>query len=248
MRWDPQRYLEFTGPRLRPAIDLLSRIDADPRQVWDLGCGTGMVTALLADRWPGAMVHGLDSSDEMLAEARRRADIDWVLGDIAGWEPDVPADVVTCNAVLQWVDGHLALLPRLMSHTAILAIGVPNNFAAASHMALAETAGSDRWRDRVGDLRRPRPVATPEEYYDALAPITRHIDMWETDYIHVLEGDDPVARWVASTAARPYLEALGADGEAFLADYAERVRDAYPRRDDGTTLFAFRRLFFVAER
>jgi trans-aconitate 2-methyltransferase len=248
MRWDPARYLEFAGPRLRPAVDLVARIDADPQLAWDLGCGTGMVTAILADRWPTARIHGLDSSPEMLAAARGREDIDWVLGDIAEWEPDTPVDVVTCNAVLQWVDGHLDVLPRLASHTRILAVQMPRNFDAPSHVMLAETALSDRWRDRVGHLHRPRPVASAEEYYDALAPIVSRIDIWETEYVHVLEGDDPVARWVSGTVARPFVEALGPDGEAFLGDYAARVRGAYPRRPDGTTLFPFRRIFFVASR
>jgi trans-aconitate 2-methyltransferase len=248
MRWDPARYLEFAGPRLRPAVDLVARIEVDPQQVWDLGCGTGMVTALLADRWPTARIHGLDSSPEMLAEARGREDIDWVLGDIAEWEPDTPVDVVTCNAALQWVDGHLAMLPRLASHTRVLAVQMPRNFDAPSHVILAETALSGRWRDRVGHLHRTRPVASAEEYYDALAPVVDRIDIWETEYVHVLEGDDPVARWVSGTAARPFVEALGLDGEAFLEEYAARVRGVYPRRPDGTTLLPFRRIFLVASR
>lgn len=248
VRWDPARYMEFAGPRLRPAVDLVARIEADPDQVWDLGCGTGMVTALLADRWPAARIHGLDSSPEMLAEARRRKGIRWVLGDLTGWEPDAPVDVVTCNAVLQWVDGHLGVLPRLASHTRILAVQMPRNFDAPSHALLAETALSDRWRDRVGHLHRARPVASAEDYYDALAPVADTVDIWETEYVHVLVGDDPIARWISGTAARPYLEALDSDADAFLEDYAHRVRDAYPRRPDGTTLFPFRRIFLVAER
>jgi trans-aconitate 2-methyltransferase len=246
MKWDPARYLEFAEPRLRPAVDLIARIEADPDEAWDLGCGTGMVAGLLADRWPRARVHGLDSSPEMLAAARHREGIHWVLGDLRQWHPESRPDVVTCNAVLQWIDGHLDVLARLSSHTRVLAVQMPRNFDAPSHVLLAETASSPRWRDRVGHLRRTRPVASAEEYYDALAPLTDRIDIWETEYVHVLAGDDPVARWVAGTAARPYLEALGADASAFLEDYAHRVRGAYPRRPDGTTLFPFRRIFFVA--
>jgi trans-aconitate 2-methyltransferase len=246
MRWDPDRYLEFPEARRRPAEDLIARIEGDPTQVWDLGCGTGLVTELLARRWPDAAVHGLDTSPEMLAVARRHGGIDWVLGDLTTWEPEVPADVVTASAVLQWVDGHLDLLPRLMGHTRVLAVQMPRNFDAPSHTILAETAADPPWSGRVGDLRRLAPVATADEYYDALAPVAGRVDLWETEYMHVLTGDDPVARWVAATAARPYLDALGGDGEAFLADYAGRVASAYPRRPDGTTLFPFRRIFFIA--
>jgi trans-aconitate 2-methyltransferase len=114
VRWDPDRYLEFTDDRLRPSVDLLARIPVDaPGTVWDLGCGTGLVTALLAERWPHADITGLDSSEDMLEVARRRTDIRWVSGDVNDWQPPEPADVAVCNAVLQWVDGHTALLPRL---------------------------------------------------------------------------------------------------------------------------------------
>lgn len=249
MRWDPIRYLEFSDDRLRPAVDLIARIAVDePATVWDLGCGTGLVTRLLADRWPGAAITGLDSSEEMLAVARQHTGIEWVLGDVTTWDPPHAVDLAVCNAVLQWVDGHVALLPRLMARASTLAVQMPANFDAPSHTLLAETAGSERWSHRVGHLRRGRPVAPPAEYYDALAPVAEHIDLWETEYVHVLTGDDPVARWVSGTAARPFIEALGDAGPAFLADYAERVRAAYPRRPDGTTLFPFRRIFIVASR
>jgi trans-aconitate 2-methyltransferase len=249
VRWDPDRYLEFIDDRLRPAVDLLARVPVDsPRSVWDLGCGTGLVTALLRERWPHADITGLDSSEEMLEVARQRTDIRWVSGDITGWAPPDPADVAVCNAVLHWVDGNTALLPRLMARTAVLAVQMPRNFDAPSHTLLAETAASPRWRDRVGHLRWERPVADPAEYYDALAPVADRLDLWETEYVHLLTGDDPVPRWVSGTAARPHLEVLGDDGPAFLSDYAERVRSAYPRRPDGITLFPFRRIFIVATR
>ncbi len=61
--WDPNQYLKFADHRLRPAIDLLGRIRADePGSVYDLGCGAGNVTKLLAERWPKARVTGIDSA------------------------------------------------------------------------------------------------------------------------------------------------------------------------------------------
>lgn len=248
-RWDPERYLEFAEHRSRPALDLLARIDADPREVWDLGCGTGNVTGHLRDRWPKAAVHGLDSSPDMLAVARRIDGIEWVEGDLSAWDPPVPPDLVVSNAALQWVDEHASLLPMLIERLAdggVLGVQMPRNHDAPSHSLLAETARSARWRGRVGHVVRRPPVGEPAFYHDVLAPITDRLDIWETEYLQVLHGPDPVARWSRSTAARPYLDAAGDEADDFMREYAERLRAAYPQRDDGTTLFGFRRLFIVA--
>ena len=51
MAWDPTQYLKFADHRLRPAIDLLNRIDvAEPGEVVDLGAGAGNVTRLIKMR------------------------------------------------------------------------------------------------------------------------------------------------------------------------------------------------------
>jgi trans-aconitate 2-methyltransferase len=94
-----------------------------------------------------------------------------------------------------------------------------------------------------------QPVAAPEWYYDLLAPLAQALDVWETEYLHVLEGDDPVLNWTRSTALRPIMQALDPEQfAAFEAAYAARLRAAYPKRADGRTLFPFRRLFMVAQR
>ena len=65
----------------------------------------------------------------------------------------------------------------------------------------------------------------------------------------MLEGKDPVKEWTKGTWLKQFLEALDeADRSAFEADYARRLRDAYPPLNNGKTLFPFRRLFIVARR
>ena len=90
-------------------------------------------------------------------------------------------------------------------------------------------------------------VEETEVYYDLLADCTKSLDIWETEYLQVLEGDDPVLEWVRGTALRPVLNGL-ADGEreVFLNEYRQRLRKAYPVRPDGRTIYPFRRLFIVA--
>ncbi len=249
--WDPDQYLKFAGPRLRPALDLIHRIEPRrfPEAVVDLGCGTGHITNLLSDRFIEAQVEGVDSSSAMLEVARAEApDIIWTKADLATWSAAKPVDVLYSNAALHWLDDHETLFPRLaamVSSGGVLAVQMPRNHGAASHTCMTEAAGP--WHDRLAAVLRPSPVATPQSYYDMLAPHVADLDIWESVYTHVLEGDNPVVEWTKGTALKPLLDALDEAARAdFLADYGARIRDAYPPRADGRTLFPFRRLFIVA--
>ncbi len=253
-RWNPATYLKFAGERLRPALDLIARIDMDaPGRIFDLGCGAGNVTRLLAERWPGSVVTGVDSSAEMLEEARaRQPNLGWVEADLAAWTPEQPVDVLFSNAALHWLDDHRVLFPRLVQGLGaggIMAVQMPRNHDQPSHQAMVAAAEAGSWYDRLRPHLRTRPVAPPDVYADILSPVTSSLDIWETVYWHILEGDNPVVEWTKGTALRPLLGALdGEERKAFLGDYAARVGRAYPRRNDGTTLFPFRRLFIVARR
>jgi trans-aconitate 2-methyltransferase len=250
--WDPSQYLKFSDHRLRPAIDLMARIPlAAPRSIYDLGCGPGNITRLLAERWPDAAVTGVDSSADMLAKAEREApDVTFQLADITYWSPPAPADLLFSNAALHWLDDHAVLLPRLISHLApggMIAIQMPANHASPSHLLMEEVAADDRWCAKLAALRQVyRSVEAPESYYRMLAPLLRDLDIWETTYLHVLGGENPVVEWTKGTALRPYLDALaGPERGAFLAAYQARIAAAYPKQPDGNTLLPFRRLFLV---
>lgn len=246
-RWDPVRYLTYAGERGRPFVDLLAQVGAtDPSAVVDLGCGPGNLTSLLADRWPEAAITGLDSSPEMIAAATDER-ITWTVGDLADWQGT--ADVVVSNATLQWVPGHLDLLPGLAGRVRQwLAFQVPGNFDEPSHAILGDLASRAPYDDLTGDVVVPS-SHDPEVYYDALAGQGWRVDAWETTYLHVLSGPDPVFTWVSGTGARPTLQALP-EGlrQEFERDYQERLAAAYPTRADGTVLLPFRRIFVVAHR
>lgn len=252
MAWDPAQYLKFAGPRLRPALDLLQRIDvAAPGTVYDLGAGAGNVTRLLAMRWPEAQTVGVDSSAEMLAKAAAdNPGISWQEADLAAWRPERPADLIYSNAALHWLDDHERLLPGLFAGLAtggVLAVQMPRNFAARSHTSITETALNGPWRATLEPLLRPSPVKPPEFYYDLLAPLAASLDIWETEYLQVLDGANPVKEWTKGTWLAPLLAALKEPLRSrFEAEYAERVAAAYPPRRDGKTLFPFRRMFLVA--
>lgn len=250
MVWDPGLYEKYAGPRLRPGLDLIARIAlAAPRRIADLGCGPGRLTACLAERWPEAEITGTDSSPDMLAKAREAYPaLSWAEGDIANWSPEVPPELIFSNAALHWLGGHAALLPRLLGALApggVLAVQMPRNFDAPSHTLIRDVINQGSWSCA---LPLPgEPVAPPAAYYDILTPHAASLGIWESVYLQVLEGDDPVLEYVRSTALRPVIEALaGEELDAFIADYRGRLRTAYPRRGDGVTLFPFRRLFIVA--
>ncbi|NKZ07322.1 trans-aconitate 2-methyltransferase [Actinomadura latina] len=253
--WDPAQYGIFGGERARPFAELIARLgDAAPARVADLGCGSGELTAALAARWPGAVIDALDSSPEMIAEAREHeipGRLSFRVGDVTAWKPDGPVDLIVSNAVLQWVPEHLDLLPAWVDALAPggrLAFQVPGNFGAPSHVLLRELARSDRWRAKLGHLQRDAPVLDPAGYLGLLARRGCAVDAWETTYLQVLHGDDPVLEWVKGTALRPVLSALGpAETGEFLAAYRDRLRRAYPAAPYGT-VFPFRRIFVIATR
>ena len=253
MTWNPAQYLKFAGPRLRPAVDLLSRIPVEaPETVYDLGCGAGQTVSLLAARFPKAHVTGIDSSAEMLQTARDAfPEHRFVAADIARFTAVPPAHLLFSNAALQWLPDHAHLFPRLMASVkvgGVLAVQMPRVEDSPRIRELRALASDPRWADRALPRVQPGPMA-PEAYYDLLAPLTLTLDVWETEYLHALVGRDPVVEWSKGAGAGPILAALTPDEQKdFLARYTEAMRAAYPQRADGTTLLPFCRLFIVAVR
>lgn len=261
MTWSPTQYLKFAAPRLRPALDLLARVELDaPSLVYDLGCGSGQLTRLMAERWPAARVVGVDSSAQMLACAAAEGPpgrIEWQQADLVDWalmaSGALAPQLIYSNAALHWLPDHATLLPRLVEALApggVLAVQMPRNFEAPSHSAIADAVRAGPWRERLAPLLRSSPVKQPIWYFELLAPRATAVDIWETEYLQVLTGTDPVKEWTKGTWLVPFLEALADESECarFEADYAARVREAYPPRAGGHTLFPFRRLFMVVRR
>src|SRR5262249_24431366 len=195
-QWDPAKYLEFAGPRLQPAVDLLARVPLPaPAIVYDLGCGAGNVTRLLAQRWPGAAVTGVDPSAAMLKVAAKAAPrVRWVRADPQAGTPPQPADLIYSNAALHWLDDHAGLFPRLLAGLApggILAVQMPRNHPAPSHAEMVRAAESGPWRERLAPLLRRAPTAAPAAYYDWLAPLPARLAISGAECPAPLEGHKP---------------------------------------------------------
>ncbi len=248
--WDADRYLAFADERRRPFVDLVGRVRAEaPRTVVDLGCGAGNLTVLLAERWPDAQVTGVDSSPDMVKAAPAGAGVEFTVGDVNDWRaPSGSVDVIVSNAVLQWVPGHLDLLPGLVESLTPggwLAFQVPGNFHEPSHTLRLELAAEAPYAEHTAGVadHGAHDAAT---YLQALRHLGCEVDAWETTYLHVLRGPDPVFTWVSGTGARPTLQALPENlRPPFEDEFKKRLREAYPERT-GAVVMPFRRVFVVA--
>ena len=250
---DPVQYARFSDERSRPFFTLLSRVPERPyREIVDLGCGAGELTVAIAQRFPEAHVVGLDSSPQMLAESEkfvRPANLEFVLGDVNDYE--TPADLVFSNATLQWVEGHESLFPRLASLTregGVFATQMPSSFEQPSHVLMEETARTGPWSEKVAGWRKMH-VQPLQWYVDLLMDLGFETEAWETVYYFVLQGEDPVVEWVKGTSLQPVISLLDeAERAEFLRQYAAKVRIAYAPHANGSTVFPFKRIFFIGSR
>lgn len=253
MVWSAGQYLKFEDERTRPARDLLAQVpDLPAGTVYDLGCGPGNSTALIAQRFPGRGVRGVDSDRDMLRAARERLPgLDFVEANLSRWMPHEPAALLFANAVFQWVPDHLAVLCRLMDRLrpgGVLAVQMPDNLAEPSHVAMDETAEDPRFRGRfAGDNPKRAPLPPPAAYFDALLPRAARVDIWHTVYNHPMADAAAIVEWVKGTGIRPYLQRLAPEErDGFLEAYRLRLEALYPPMADGRVLLRFPRLFIVA--
>jgi trans-aconitate 2-methyltransferase len=253
--WDALLYLKFEDERTRPARDLLAQVPLpEATHIYDLGCGPGNSTELIAARFPRAEIVGIDSSAEMLAKARHSLpSLSFQEADLSTWMPDRPTDLLFANAVFQWVPGHLAVLRRLIEALppgGVLAVQMPDNLDEPSHVAMRVTAMDMPFAAKLEAAVASRdPLPSPGDYYDALQPLSRHIDLWHTVYEHALDNAASIVEWVMGTGLRPFLAPLdAAEQKSFLDAYTSKIAEAYPTRIDGRVLLRFPRFFLVAVR
>ena len=271
--WDPGQYEVFGDERSRAFFELVGRV---PREglgvggslavVVDLGCGPGALTASLVGRWPGARVIGVDNDAAMLEQAAKLAvgdgalpNLSFVYGDLATWKAAdhgvASIDVVIANAALQWDLGHLERMEHLLNQVTTggyLAFQVPGNLDDPHHQAIRGQWAEPKWQQYAGIAAltdRTHNSHQAATYLKVLANLGANVDAWDTTYVHILQGADPVLEWIKGTALRPVLNALpdAATRQDFCDELAPKLRTAYPSETYGTP-FPFKRVFVVALR
>jgi trans-aconitate 2-methyltransferase len=249
--WNPDRYHQFQSERFAPFEDLFAVVKIRPRlRVVDLGCGTGELTAKLADGLPESNVLGVDSSEQMLARARvnerdglrfERRSIEEIEGR---W------DLVFSHAAIQWVDDHRRLIPRLMSLVTPggqLAVQLPSNHTHPTHTLIIAVASEEPFRQALYGWYRVSPVLSITEYAELLHwSGAKAITVFEKVYPSLLENSDALSDWTSGTALVPYFERLPEALHApFMARYRERLRAVFP---NAPVFYPFRRTLFAATR
>lgn len=250
--WNPKLYLKFKNERTQPSIDLVYKIKLEPKTIIDIGCGPGNSTQVLLERWSKATIVGMDNSQSMIEKARMDyPNQTWVLGDASKLDMKNQYDLVFSNATIQWIPDHEKLIPNffnLVSNNGALAIQVPLFNQMPLNNAIERATNYPQWKDYTKGCTELFTYHDAEYYYGILSKFTKNIELWETSYIHILESAQSLMDFCRSTGLKPYLERLPTDNyrKLFENDVLSESLKEYKIQQNGTVLFPFKRLFFIA--
>lgn len=250
--WNPDLYKRFEQQRTQPVKDLINSINLrEVNRIIDIGCGPGNSTEQLLNRWKDAETIGIDSSNNMIEQAKKRLPQTQFIQCDAGQDLTELGifDLVFSNAAIQWMPNHRELLHKFFSmigHGGALAIQIPDVSNMGIQKAVEETAADKRWKE-IFNYESPLNYDNAEFYYDICSELSDEIVLWETYYYHVMEGHESIIDWYKSTGMKPFLDLLNNDSEKenFENEVLERTKKEYKKQSDGKVLFPFKRIFFI---
>jgi trans-aconitate 2-methyltransferase len=253
--WNPDLYLKFDKERTQPTVDLVSRIDFDnPGKIIDIGCGPGNSTQILVQRWPDSVITGVDNSPAMIEKARNDyPELDWRILDAGKDAIEEKYDLIFSNATIQWIPNHADLLKRfykLLSDKGQIAIQLPLFFDMPIGKAIERIAEDNRWSSKARVVRELFTIYNYSFYYDNLSELYHSIDIWVSDYVHILDSPLSILEMIRGAGLRPYLDRLETDNDKndFEETVLKEIVKDYPLQKDGKVLFPFKRLFFIAKK
>ena len=250
--WNAELYDLFRGERMQPSVDLANRLRGSAfGRIADIGCGTGMSTAALADGWPNAEIVGLDRSAEMLEKARQLIPQALFLQRDCSLPPEDLGtfDLVFSNAFLQWIpdpEGFVANAGKMLNPEGVFAAQVPLFWEMPARRCIRDAAIVVRGTSCLDAVFSER---SPAAYYETLERFFCETDMWITEYVHCLESPRKIVEFLGATALQPDLDVMGPEEQRlFREEVFRRIERAYPSLPSGKVLFPFRRLFFIGRR
>lgn len=253
MKWNAQLYEMFGMERLQPTLDLVNRIpDKKYSRIIDIGCGTGMSTLPLVNKFEDAQIYGVDFSEEMLKKAREITNkVEWLQRDCSKPLSDLGKfDLVFSNAFLQWLQNQeefIENVTQMLNKDGVFALQVPNydNMAIRKCTDHIIAPFKNRFKEVEKKMCHNK---TLNEYYDILSEYFEDIVIWQTSYCHVMDTYEDIFNFISSTGIRPYLEVLNEnEKEQFKNDLILELKKVYPIQKNGKILFPFERIEFVAK-
>ena len=253
MAWNPEKYNEFKSVRYKPFFDLVAPIEDKPgMEVIDLGCGTGELTAMLAEKLTDAQVLGVDSSAEMLAEAAQfgkerltfeQKTIEEVIQSGKKW------DLIFSNAAIQWVDNHKQLFPAILGMLkpgGQIAVQMPCQKENILNQLLLQLVGEEPYSSVLSNWNRLSPVLSMDDYAQILFEHGgKEITVYQKVYPLIANSHDDLYQFISGSALVPYFERLeGVIKEQFILQYKRRITERFPLMP---ALYAFKRIILYAQ-
>lgn len=250
--WNAALYDQFGKERVQPCLDLINRLPKrNYKNIIDIGCGTGISTVALSNQFQQAHIVGVDLSEQMLEAAKTlEINVDWVKRDCSMPLEDLGQfDLVFSNAFLQWLpnqEGFLKQTKALFAEDGVLAIQVPN----WDHMPIKVCI--DQVVEQFEELKKPIPLNAHNHsihtYYDMLSEHYDVVEIWQTNYNHVMESYEAIIEFVRGAGLRPYLDQLDVGRQSlFIEEIKKRLPEIYSTQVDGKILFIFERILFIAK-
>lgn len=250
MPWNPDIYNQFKEKRYEPFYDMLGHLRAKPgMKILDLGCGTGELTQLLANRMEAGRVLGIDSSAEMLEKAPFQENIEFVQRSIEEQLADPEKwDLIFANASLQWVNDHSSLFYSMVERLlpgGQIAVQMPSQKENLLNQLLLELVHEVPWYDEWKDSIRSSPMLSLDEYTRLLFQLNaKDILVYQKVYPIIADSIDTLYAFISGSALIPYLEQLQEPVKTrFTTAYKEKINRIFT---SVPMVYAFKRMVLVA--
>ncbi len=252
-KWNSDIYLKFRAERGQPSLDLISRLNKNYKNILDLGCGPGNSTANLIKKFSEAKVLGIDADENMLQKAlKEHPELKFEKAFLPqDFERFGKFDLIFSNACIQWISEQKELIEKTADHITLggtFAVQVPMTDESQFYSKILKTLLQ---KSEYENLRKIHNFYALDEYgyYNLLSRYFSRVEIWKTDYHHIVDSAEDIVSWYEGSGLRPYLAELSEEKkEEFKSELVELIKKEYTRLEDGKYFLVMPRLFFIAEK